>query len=110
MPHWIDLGPADAFPDGERRCLQPAGHNLGSEVVVLNLSGRLTAFANTCPHAGMPLAEGELSGCVITCPFHGYSFDVFTGKNTDFPDDVPLIRYPVRVQNGRVEVDVESAP
>ncbi|HMI83898.1 MAG TPA: Rieske 2Fe-2S domain-containing protein [Polyangiaceae bacterium] len=48
-------------------------------VLVVNLGGVPYAIDDTCNHAGDSLARGELSGCVISCPAHGYLFDVRTG-------------------------------
>jgi nitrite reductase/ring-hydroxylating ferredoxin subunit len=55
----------------------------------------------------MPLGEGELAGKIITCPFHGYAFDITTGRNVDFPDDAPATRLPVRREGDRIMVDLE---
>ena len=57
----------------------------------------------------MPLGEGNVEGRIITCPFHGYTYDVQTGKNVDFAEDIPLSMRAVRVtENGRLEVEVVS--
>ena len=57
-----------------RRVLYPPFH-----VLVVNLDGVPYAIDDTCNHAGDSLARGELSGCTISCPAHGYIFDVRTG-------------------------------
>lgn len=57
-----------------RRVLYPPFH-----VLVVNLGGVPYAIDDTCNHAGDSLARGELSGCLISCPAHGYLFDVRTG-------------------------------
>lgn len=46
-----------------------------------NVDGTFYATDNTCPHRGGPLGEGELSGNQITCPWHGWTFDVTTGTS-----------------------------
>jgi nitrite reductase/ring-hydroxylating ferredoxin subunit len=48
-------------------------------VLVANLGGIGFAIDDTCNHAGESLAKGELSGCQVSCPAHGYVFDVRTG-------------------------------
>lgn len=50
------------------------------EVAIFNVGGSLYAIDNCCPHAGGPLAEGWVKDCVVTCPWHAWSFDVTTGK------------------------------
>jgi nitrite reductase (NADH) small subunit len=50
------------------------------EVAVFNVDGELFALENYCPHQGGPLADGWLDRSVITCPWHGWCFDVRTGR------------------------------
>lgn len=52
----------------------------GGEIAVFNAGGAFHAMDNTCPHRGAPLSEGRLDGCVVTCPWHGWQFDVTTGQ------------------------------
>ncbi len=105
MPKWIEIGPQNEFPAGGRQRVRPGG----VPVVVFNIEGRLTAVLDVCPHAGLPLGEGELRGTVLTCPFHGYAFNVETGHNADFPSPEPALQtFPVRVgQSGKVEIDIQ---
>ncbi len=49
------------------------------EVAVFNVAGKFYAVDNICPHRGGPLGEGVLEGNVVTCPWHGWRFDVCTG-------------------------------
>lgn len=99
MAQWIDVTDAADLPPGAKVCT--------AQVVVANVDGNLHAIENHCPHAGMPLGEGELRGKIITCPFHGYAFRIDTGLNVDYPDDVPAKTLPVRVENGTVQVDID---
>ena len=48
-------------------------------VLLVNLGGVAYAIDDTCNHAGESLSKGELTGCQISCPAHGYLFDVRTG-------------------------------
>jgi 3-phenylpropionate/trans-cinnamate dioxygenase ferredoxin subunit len=68
------LKQADLPAGTTRRVLYPPFH-----VLVVNLGGVPYAIDDTCNHAGDSLARGELSGCLISCPAHGYRFDVRTG-------------------------------
>ena len=120
MANWIDVGAATDFPPGAKACVSAGGQ----PVVVCHVQGpaplpgaaalaegetRLCAVLNVCPHAGLPLGDGELNGLVLTCPYHGYAYNVATGTNVDFPrDEPPVPRLPVRVRDGRVDVDVEG--
>jgi len=68
------LKKADLTAGTMRRVHYPPFH-----VLVVNLDGVPYAIDDTCNHAGDSLARGELSGCNISCPAHGYIFDVRTG-------------------------------
>ena len=105
MANWIDLGPIDDFPDSAPVC-KTAGEKA---IVIIKQEGAWHALANRCPHAGLPLGEGEVRGGVITCPFHGYTFDIDTGRNIDFPHDEPPAKtYPIRENAGRIEVQIDD--
>src|SRR5438046_1091986 len=92
MAKWVEVGTAAELQPGQRVCVTMEGRSLA----VFNLDGALVAIANVCPHAGMPLAEGELRGTVLTCPYHGYTYNLKTGKNVDYADDEPVHKYAVR--------------
>lgn len=63
---------------------------------------------DACPHAGYPLHEGDLVGCVITCRFHGWPFDVRTGFDPDDADGFPIPCFAVEVEGDDVRVDLEN--
>jgi nitrite reductase/ring-hydroxylating ferredoxin subunit len=67
--------------------------------------GGYYALRNHCPHMGGPLGEGPLEGDVVTCPDHGWSFDVKTGKHTK-TDLVAVRTFPVRVEGNDIYVGV----
>ena len=77
-------------------------------------NGRVHACNNRCPHEGYPLAEGSLSEdqdsghCVLTCNWHNWKFDLENGDNLTGGD--ALRRYPTRVEDGQVLVDVSDPP
>ena len=50
-------------------------------VALFNADGTIYALDGVCPHAGGPLGEGTLRGTTITCPWHGWQFDVTNGQN-----------------------------
>jgi nitrite reductase (NADH) small subunit len=51
----------------------------GASLALYNVGGRVYATANTCPHRGGPLGEGDLQGDVVTCPWHRFQFEVTSG-------------------------------
>ncbi len=72
----------------------------GRPVVLVSLDGQPRAFEGTCPHAGGPLADGQLDGSTIRCPMHGWSFDVLTGECHVNPED------RIRILDVRIVDDV----
>ncbi len=58
-----------------------------------------------CPHAGGPLAEGTVQGNIVTCPWHGWQFDVTTGRHCLTPQ-IQQTRYACRVVGDDVYVDL----
>lgn len=74
----------------------------GVPVVVLRQGERFSAISATCPHAGGPLDEGELTGDVVECPWHGARICVRDGRVLTGPATVRAPRYDVRVENGQL--------
>lgn len=103
---WIDVGPVSQFPpDGAHACVKVDRYG----VVVFNLGGEFHVIRNICPHAGLPLGEGDRTGDIITCPFHGYAYNIKSGQNIDWPDDeAPVQKFPTRVVNDTVQIEVEE--
>jgi nitrite reductase (NADH) small subunit len=58
----------------------------GTAIAVANVDGTFRACTNTCPHAGGPMGEGSLSGAELTCPYHGWAFDLTDGACSTNPD------------------------
>lgn len=55
------------------------------QLALYNVDGTFYATDNTCLHRGGPLGDGDLDGQIITCPWHGWQYDVTTGENTFDP-------------------------
>jgi nitrite reductase/ring-hydroxylating ferredoxin subunit/uncharacterized membrane protein len=73
-------------------------------VMLLRREGRIYAIAATCPHAGGPLDEGEISGNTVTCPWHGSTFKLDSGAVVTGPSCYDVPRFDTRVTNGHIEV------
>ena len=78
----------------------------GRSIALFNVGGQFFALDNTCTHKGGPLAEGEISGHEVTCPWHGAMFDVRTGEVVGPPAQRAVVRYGVRVTGADVEVEL----
>ena len=79
----------------------------GDEPIALaNCHGAFYATQGKCLHLEGPLGEGKLDdGCLLRCPWHGWTYDVRTGKN-DFDLAIELHTYEVQVEDGEVKVAV----
>lgn len=77
----------------------------GQDIALFNVSGSFYALDNVCPHRGGPLGEGFLEGNVVTCPWHGWKFDLNTGCSPVNPK-VGVNRYQVRVEGEDILVEI----
>jgi nitrite reductase/ring-hydroxylating ferredoxin subunit len=77
----------------------------GKEIALANVDGRFHAINNTCLHRGGPLGQGMLESRVVTCPWHGWQFDVTTGRAVQ-NNSVGVDCYPVEVRGADIFVDL----
>ena len=77
----------------------------GKTVAVANVDGKLFAINNVCLHRGGPLGQGDMEGKVVTCPWHGWQYDVTTGKLMTNPA-VGVEIYPVELRGDDIFVDI----
>jgi len=75
-------------------------------LAVYDAEDGLYVTAGLCTHAGAPLCDGYFDGYVIECPLHQGGFDIRDGRAMYAPVTRALKTYPVRVVNGRVQVNV----
>ena len=87
------------IPAGEGRTV-PCGEE---EVAVFNVNGQFYAVQNTCPHRGGPLGEGSLEGTIVTCPWHGWQFDVASGSSPVNPS-ARVQKYPVKIEGENISI------
>ena len=73
---YIRIAQTNEVPDGTKKKVELEGKTL----LLVNVNGTYFALDNRCPHMGGSLYDGNLDGDVITCPRHGASFNVKTGK------------------------------
>lgn len=101
MDSFIKLAPL-----AEITRLRPKRVSVGqAEVVLFNVEGRIHAVENNCPHQHFSrLHEGTLEGCTLTCPMHGWSFDLRTGKPVNGGGALKI--YEVQVRDGNVWVEL----
>lgn len=120
MSDRVEVGPESEFEDGDRAFVDVDGVEVG----VLRVEGEYYALRNYCMHDGGPVCAGEtqrkLVGefeepgkrvnktytdeeCIVSCPWHGWSYDLETGEHLA-DDDIVLPTWNVVVEDGTVYV------
>ena len=95
----VTLARVEDVPPGTARVVK-AGDR---ELALFNVDGEFYATQGQCLHLKGPLGDGELEGPVITCPWHGWQYDVRTGEN-EFDRALQLETFEVVVEDGEVKV------
>jgi 3-phenylpropionate/trans-cinnamate dioxygenase ferredoxin component len=95
----VTVASADEIPPGGLKHVEVDGE----EIALANVNGELYAVQGQCLHLQGPLADGRLEHAVLTCPWHGWQYDVRTGLN-EFDHAIRLRTYEVRVEDGEVKV------
>src|SRR5689334_4716445 len=101
---WVDVGEAGELA---RTPLRSAN----AKTIALAISykeGEFGAVSNACNHAGGPLGDGHLDGDYIKCPWHGWKFHRRTGVGEPGFEQDCVPAFPVKVENGRVLVNVAA--
>jgi nitrite reductase (NADH) small subunit/3-phenylpropionate/trans-cinnamate dioxygenase ferredoxin subunit len=101
MERWLAVARTDDLRPGEARVVEREGLFLA----VYNVEGTFHVTDNTCLHRGGPLGDGFLEGPVITCPWHGWQYDVPTGHNLG-NRALRVKTYPVLVEDGEVRIRI----
>jgi len=101
--NWTAAGLLSEIPEGSVRSI-----TLGGEKVLLSRNGStVTCFQNACAHLGLPIHDGEVENGIITCPHHGFQYDLSSGECLTAPE-VQLQSHAVRVIGPRVEVRISA--
>lgn len=76
------------------------------KIVIANLEGRFYAVSGICPHKEAPLDQGFLEGKILTCPWHGASFNITSGKVLSLPATSSLKTYKIKIKSGEIKVKI----
>lgn len=100
---YVMVGNTKQVPKGEGRLLETHGR----KVAVFHLdNSNFIAVDNQCPHHGGPLADGILSGDIVTCPLHGLKIRLADGKaldnNLEIAGAGKVHKYPVIIENEKI--------
>ena len=79
----------------------------GLPIALANVAGEIYAFGDACRHEGGPLSSGVLRDDVVTCPWHGWAYNVRTGKAVVPPVGIRVPTYPVLVEGDLVAVVID---
>jgi 3-phenylpropionate/trans-cinnamate dioxygenase ferredoxin subunit len=97
---WVDVGRADEIASGEHRLVDADG----TQIAVFNLDGEFFAIEDVCTHDGGELLSGRVEGDQVICPRHGARFCIRTGAALTAPAYEPTPKFPVRIENGILQV------
>ena len=100
MSDWVTVARVDQLVAGTRQIVDVDG----TQIVVFNLDDKYYAIEDVCTHDGGQLTGGEVEGDQIICPRHGARFCIRTGAALTAPAYEPTATFPVRVENGEIQV------
>jgi 3-phenylpropionate/trans-cinnamate dioxygenase ferredoxin component len=103
---WHDAGVADLAPAG-LQCRRVGDTRL---IIARDDKGGWFALAAVCSHALLPLDGARVRGTALLCPHHGARFDLASGRALGPPASAGIAVWPVRVADGRIEVQLGCAP
>jgi 3-phenylpropionate/trans-cinnamate dioxygenase ferredoxin subunit len=98
----VDVAALDEVPAGTMKMVQVDG----TDILVVNLDGQLHAMQGVCSHEYFELDKGFLTGDSLTCALHLSRFDIETGEALDPPAELPLVKYSVLVEAGRIILEL----
>ncbi|HEV2529010.1 MAG TPA: Rieske (2Fe-2S) protein [Thermomicrobiales bacterium] len=114
------VGRVSEVPPGERRIVEAGGRSIG----VFNVHGQFYALRNSCPHQAAPLCLGSIKGMtmpsapgeyvwardgeIVRCPWHGWEFDILTGRSIFNPHRTRVKRYDVTVERDPDEATIDG--
>ena len=101
-PTWTDAASREALAKSVLLEVEAAG----AAILLYDVGGTVYATAAVCPHHAAWLSQGSIRGDIVDCPRHMGQFHIPTGRKLRGPECPDLRTYPVRVQDGRVWVQV----
>lgn len=90
------------IPPGSMRCVTVDG----LPIALANVQGTIYAFSDACRHAGGPLSAGVLIEDTVTCPWHGWTYNIRTGKSIVPPLGLRIATYPVLLDGDAIYLDI----
>jgi 3-phenylpropionate/trans-cinnamate dioxygenase ferredoxin subunit len=120
MAEFVEVTGANELQSGQMKKFNIGGR----EILIARVGENFYAADNRCPHMGGSLSEGKLENTIVTCPRHHSQYDLTDGHNVRWTDWTgiklgvakmlksprPVRTYPVKVEEGRVKVELEKVP
>ena len=101
MAEFVTVAQVSDIPDGEGYPIDIAG----VPVAIFRVEGQYYAIADSCPHQGAPLCDGTVSGRSVACTWHGWRFDLASGKRLDASRG-QIATYPVQQVGEEIQVAI----
>ena len=105
MSEWLEIGGLEEIPRLGARVVRTKH---GDIAVFRTADDEVFALRDACPHKGGPLSQGIVHGRRVTCPLHGWNIELDCGRAVS-PDEGCSESFAVRVENGRVAVQIPIA-
>ncbi|TJY42619.1 Rieske (2Fe-2S) protein [Cohnella pontilimi] len=121
IKHRLVVSPSSDLQEGQRLLIEVNG----SEIGIIRAEGKCYAFRNACPHQGVQMIYGSVTGTmlpsdphqyvygqhneIIRCPLHGWEFNLQTGKAV-FSPSVSMIKYDVQEEDGSIVLYLDKSP
>ena len=103
---WLKVAAVSDMQDARAKIVRPVK---GEAIAVFRDGDKISAVSNVCRHQGGPLGEGKIVDGCITCPWHGFQYDVRTGRSpAPFTETIPT--YDLRIEGDQVFVRTEPHP
>jgi len=97
----VKIATIDQVPEGSSTTVEAAG----KAIALFNINGELYAIDNTCIHRGGSLGDGFIDGTTITCPLHGWQYDIITGQGVT-PPSPGVKSYKVEVRDNDIYLEI----
>lgn len=102
MANLVKVTTVSELEEGRGRVFNVQGQQVG----IFKLGDQVYGIQNICPHKGGPLGEGEVDGTVVSCPWHGWEFDLANGGVCTMNDKIAAKTYPVKREGDDIYVEV----
>ena len=98
---FVKVASVSDLKDGEGKAVEANG----KPIALFKIEGKFYAIDNTCKHKGGPLGDGLIDNEIVTCPWHGWQYNIKTGEN-QVDSNIKMDKFNVKVEGEDVLVEV----